>query len=124
MDIHMFNRTSEVLAIGWNDNALVPILTNHGIVEPKSTTRRYNRSTETHVNIDVPNDIAQYNKYMGEMDLHNNALANYRIPVRSKKWWRPLFINLLGNILIATKDGEKPMLQLQFRAPVVTWTAF
>lgn len=124
----LFDRTNEVLAIRWRDNALVTVLTNHGTVEPKSNTKRYDRIKKTHINVKIPNAIAQYNKNMGGVDLHDNALANYRIAVRSKKWWWPLFINLLGNmmvnawklhVLVSTKEGTKPLSQLQFRASIV-----
>lgn len=81
----LFDRKNKVLAIRWRDNALVSVLTNHGTVEPKSNTKRYDRKSKTHVNVKIPNSIAQYNKYMGGVDLHDNALANYRIAVRSKK---------------------------------------
>lgn len=124
----LFDRKNKVLAIRWRDNALVSVLTNHGTVEPKSNTKRYDRKSKTHVNVKIPNSIAQYNKYMGGVDLHDNALANYRIAVRSKKWWWPLFINMLGNmmvnawklhVLVSTKEGIKPLSQLQFRAAIV-----
>lgn len=124
----LFDMTNEVLAIRWRDNALVTVLTNHGALDPKSNTKRYDRVTKTHINVKVPGAIGQYNKYMGGVDLHDNALANYRIAVRSKKWWWPLFINLLGNmmvnawklhVLVSTIEQIKPLSQLQFRAAVV-----
>ena len=37
---------------------------------------------------------------MGGVDSHDNAVANYRISVRSKKWWWALFTNLLGNMMV------------------------
>nr|CAH7715375.1 unnamed protein product [Callosobruchus chinensis] len=32
---------------------------------------------------------------MGGVDLHDNGISNYRIHVKGKKWWWPLFMNLI-----------------------------
>lgn len=124
----LYDHTNEVLAIRWRDNALVTVLTNHGTMDPKTNAKRYDRIKKMHVTVKVPNAIADYNKHMGGVDLHDNALANYRISVRGKKWWWPLFINLLGNVMVnawklhvmvSTFSKQKPLSQLQFRAAVV-----
>ncbi|XP_017493530.1 PREDICTED: piggyBac transposable element-derived protein 2-like [Rhagoletis zephyria] len=96
----VFDETNEVLAIRWKDNALVTVFTNHGTIEPFANARRYDGKEKAYTNNKIPNTIAQYNKHMGGVDLHDNALANYRIALRSKKWWWPLFTNLLGNMMV------------------------
>ena len=42
--------------------------------------------------VDMPNNIAQYNKYMGSVNLFDSALNLYIPRIRSKKWWWFLFV--------------------------------
>lgn len=37
---------------------------------------------------------------MGGVDLHDNGFCNYRINVRGKKWWWPLFVNLIDSTIV------------------------
>lgn len=64
---------------------------------------------------------------MGGVDLHDNALGNYRIGIRGKKWWWPLFTNTLSNMmvnawklhcLVAKTEKSNIMPQLEFRCQV------
>lgn len=49
--------------------------------------RRYDRKQRKMVAIEQPYLVNQYNKYMGGVDLFDNAMNNYRIRVRGKKWY-------------------------------------
>ena len=44
--------------------------------------------------------ISQYNTYMRDVDLADNMLSNYRIRIRGKKWWWPIFFNHIDTCLI------------------------
>ena len=44
-----------------------------------------------HVNTNIPSAVKVYNQTMGGVDLHDQFVANYRVRIRSKKWWRPHF---------------------------------
>ena len=35
--------------------------------------------------------VSQYNHFMGGVDRMNHSIDNYRMGVRSKKWWLPVF---------------------------------
>ena len=39
----------------------------------------------------MPNSIHVYNKHIGEIDLFDQQVLVYRVRIRSKKWWWPLF---------------------------------
>ncbi|XP_050064316.1 piggyBac transposable element-derived protein 3-like [Aphis gossypii] len=60
-----FKIKNEICAVRWNDNSVV--------TKRKKT-----------VNVQQPNVIQDYNKNMGGVNLHDNAIENYRIRVKGK----------------------------------------
>jgi len=52
------------------------------------------------VSVPQPKVIAEYNQHMGGVDLHDNGICNYRINVKGKKWWWPLFVNLIDSVIV------------------------
>lgn len=44
--------------------------------------------------------FSKYNKHMGGVDLHDNAMNNYRIGMRAKAWWWPLFTAGLESAMV------------------------
>ena len=68
---------------------------NWKAVEPITTTKRYSRGEKKHVINQQPILISDYNKHMGGVDLLDNFVATYRIKVRGKKWWFPVFSNFI-----------------------------
>jgi hypothetical protein len=50
--------------------------------------KRFNRKEKRDISVPQPQMIATYNKHMGGVDLHNNGIANYRIPtMRDMESW-------------------------------------
>lgn len=67
---------------------------------PFSIQKRYERKKRKQVNIQMPNEIQEYNSTMGGVDLFDNATNNYRIRIRGKKWYWPLFTNALDAAMV------------------------
>lgn len=121
---NMFDTKSEINVIRWNDNAVVTIITNFGTTDPLTNTKRYSRAEKKEIIISQPNAIAKYNTHMGGVDLHDNGIANYRIRIRGKKWWWPLFINMIDSAMVNSWKiynivNENQLSQLDFRSYVV-----
>lgn len=66
---------------------------------------------------------------MGGVDLHDNAVSNYRITIRSKKWWWPLWLSVLEsslvnawkiNSFVNSHQNPSQSSQLSFRVEVAT----
>lgn len=64
---------------------------------------------------------------MGGVDLHDNAVQNYRIAVRGKKWYFPLFSTCVDSALVnawkihcflSKMEKRKKMSQKDFRVAV------
>lgn len=116
--------SNEILALRWNDNSVVTLLTNFLKHEPIHSAKRFDRKNKKYVKIDMPNPIFEYNRTMGGVDLFDNAINNYRIRIRGKKWYWPLFTNNLDaamvnawklHCLFRKFENKNFMHQLEFR---------
>lgn len=121
---YAFDSANDVLAVRWNDNSVVTVLSNHLKHEPLKQARRYDRKAKRMCNIELPYPIHEYNRTMGGVDLFDNAMNNYRIRIRGKKWYWPLFTNALDAAMVnawklhcfCRKFEKRPMMpQLDFR---------
>lgn len=115
------DQNSELTLVRWNDNSIVTVASNNFSVHPLANTKRYNRKERKDIQISQPNMIKQYNSYMGGVDLHDNAIANYRTSIRGKKWWWPLFINALDSTIancwkLYRKVNNSNITQLDFKS--------
>ena len=76
--------------VAWKDNKVVVVASNAADVEPLTKARRRKRG-QREFTVDMPQNIALYNKYMGGVDLLDAMIAKYRIRLRSRKWYWALF---------------------------------
>ncbi|KAG5896127.1 hypothetical protein JTB14_011872 [Gonioctena quinquepunctata] len=68
--------------------------------------------------------IKEYNAHMGGTDLMDENLSRYRIGIRSKKWWWPIFtwfieVTVTNAWQIHWKSGGK-LMQFEFRREIAT----
>jgi len=94
--------SENVKIIQWQDNRAVTIGTNFDSLEPIKIVQRYDRKNRERVNVSQPQTIANYNRYMGGVDLLDNALSNIRPSIKSRKWYFPIVINTFRTLLIAS----------------------
>lgn len=118
-----FDPNLEVLVVQWNDNSVVTVMTNACTVLPLVQAKRFNRKEHKEEAVPQPNVISEY-KYMGGVDLHDNGIANYRIKIRGKKWWWPLFINMIDSAIVNSWKifkiaNNSNISQLTFRSSLV-----
>lgn len=118
---------NDVMVIRWMDNSEVTIATNYDAIDPMVTVQRYSKEKKKKVGIQQPLAFNNYNRHMGGVDLHDNGVANYRIGIRGKKWWWPLWVQCLDSAVvnawklhcfIAASKKVKPMSQLDFKNSV------
>jgi len=99
---------------------------SHQTIEPCSQAQRWSYAEKKKISICQPRVIAEYNKHMGGVDRMDQNIAQYRIAIRSKKWWWPFFSYCadvaMQNawLLYRMTEANKtmPMDQLQFRRAV------
>ncbi|XP_066471482.1 piggyBac transposable element-derived protein 2-like [Tiliqua scincoides] len=120
---YAFDTKKNIFVVRWCDNSVVNVISNFSGLEPMSTVKRYNQKTKTHDMLPQPNVIREYNQGVGGVDVHDSAIADYRIGIRGRKWWWPLFINGIDSAIVnawkffclTTKSN---MSQIDFKAEV------
>jgi len=113
-----------ILICKWVDNGVVSIATNcHGI-QPITKVKRYSQQERKYIHVDRPGVFTAYNKNMGGVDKMDEHVGNYRIGVRSKKWYWPILTWIIDVCvqnawqLRRNSTGSKQP-QLEFRRELV-----
>jgi len=119
---HIIEKNDGILLVRWMDNSVVTIASTNAGVQPEGTVKRYCQKEKKHVLVPRPNCVAAYNQNMGGTDLMDQAVAAYRIGIRGKKWYWPIFTWLIDAALhnawyICRKN--KPISALNFRREIV-----
>lgn len=123
---HRLDSTSNIAVVRWHDNSVVTLASNCHGVEPVGSAKRWSSAEKCRVDITQPYVVSQYNKYMGGVDRMDQNIATYRISIRSRKWWWPLFAYLLDvamqNAWIIYRQTEgarrRQLDQLEFRRDI------
>lgn len=106
---YTFDDVNKILVCRWQDNKEVSVISNFDYVHPTVNVKRWTKkklnkdgSSEAgkHVAVHQPGLFQRYNNGMGGVDLHDNAVQNYRIAIRGKKWYFPLFTTCVDSALV------------------------
>lgn len=97
---YRYDTANEIIFVKWNDNSAVTVGSNFEGIEPMKSVNRWCSTAKTKITVQQPKLIADYNSGMGGVDLHDQALNNYRIKFRGKKWWWPLFTAMMSSIVV------------------------
>lgn len=108
----------------WNDNSQVIVGTNASSVHPIHTAKRWSAAAHEQIIVDQPCMIKHYNMTMGGVDRMDQNIANYRIGIRIRKWWWPVFAFLLDVAVhqawqLYRKSEQPAMDLLEFRRYIV-----
>ena len=118
-----YRTDGKVYIAKWNDNAIVNIASNWETHEPISKASRRVKGGKKEIK--QLRLVSSYNQGMGGVDLIDRLAESYRPMIRGKKWYWPLFINVLNTSVIAAwrlhcKVAEKKMTHLEFRRCITT----
>ena len=107
----------------WHDHSVVTIASNWESHTPVHKVKRRVKGGVKEV--PQPHLINSYNKEMRGVDLMDRLLEAYRPTIRGKKWYWPLFANLLNTTVVAAwkihcqiKDNK--ITHIDFRRQVTT----
>lgn len=82
-----------ILAIKWKDTKDVLLMSNCHTATVETTDRKMKDGTNK--NIECPEAMIFYNKYMGGVDHADQMISLYDLDRRSAKWWKKVFFRLL-----------------------------
>lgn len=86
---------SNIIICSWNDSSAVNVASNVHSVEPARSITRWSRKTNENIAVKQPNLINNYNKYMGGVDRADQNISLYRVSIRGKKWYYPIFTHCI-----------------------------
>ena len=120
------DREDDLIVCAWNDNSVVTLASNSNTVEPLTKVARWSAKEKRRILVDQPNLIKCYNANMGGVDRLDQNIGTYRISMRSKKWWWPVFAFLPDVAInndwllyrLSPAQNSSPMDQLAFKRSV------
>ncbi|XP_037112215.1 piggyBac transposable element-derived protein 3-like [Syngnathus acus] len=107
----------------WKDNAVVTIASTLAAEHPLQKVSRWSRQEKKKVAVDQPFVVQLYNRSMGGTDRADQSIELYRINMRRKKWWWPIFTWMLDAAVfnawvLHRLDEHSGMSLLEFRREV------
>lgn len=118
------SREGGLIVVRWVDNSVVSMSSNIHGTEPVSTVRRFSQQQKKFIQVPRPAIIANYNKHMGGVDRMDEDIARYRVGIRGKKWWWPIFTWLLdvaiNNAWVLSKKSGSTYTKLEFKREIAS----
>lgn len=115
-DSEFLHNGKGTLAARWQDSKEVLILTN--CHRPDVTQVKRKQKNGEKVTTNCPTAIADYNRFMGGVDLSDQKICLYDFDRRSTKWWKKVFYKLLMTAVVnahilfqEVKHRKMPLLQ-------------
>lgn len=109
----------KILLSRWKDNSVVTVASTRFAANPEGTVKRWCKTDKKHVQVPIPHAIYNYNRNMGGTDRTDQNVNAYRVSIRGKKWWWPLFTWMLDvavqNAWQLARKHNPNLVQLQYR---------
>ncbi|XP_037116736.1 piggyBac transposable element-derived protein 3-like [Syngnathus acus] len=91
----VYDTAYKIALTRWKDNAVVTIASTLAAEHPLQKVSRWSRQEKKKVAVDHPFVVQLYNRSMGGTDRADQSIGLYRINMRRKKWWWPIFTWML-----------------------------
>lgn len=88
-------QTSNIIAVKWFDSKPIHMVSSFVGIEEVSQVERWSLKEKKTLAIPRPNIIAQYNKYMGGVDLSDMLVSLYRTEIGTKRFYIRVFYYFL-----------------------------
>ena len=89
--VHTSNYGKEKAVVAWKDNGAVIMASNCFDSEPIQKAKRWDRKEKKEVSVDMLYVVHNYDTSMESTDRQDQNVNKYRISMRTKNWWWPLF---------------------------------
>ncbi|XP_041867910.1 piggyBac transposable element-derived protein 4 [Melanotaenia boesemani] len=119
-------RKDNLLFVKWKDTKEVTMCSSfHKAFTGHTTKRRVKKAGQKQIkNIDVPDPVRDYNKYMGGLGFSDALIQYYSVHGKTMKWYKTFFYHFLDIAIfnsfillkqLAISRGDTPMTQKRFR---------
>lgn len=119
----------DISVVKWKDRGTKPVSVISNMHNPcKTEIVLRTNNIGVRENATCPTAIADYNRYMGRVDLFDQHMSPYSISRKSRKWWVKLFYYFIDSAIVnsfilheqySKKNKGKGMSHLQFRSSLV-----
>lgn len=82
--------------VRWMDKKAINFISTYCAVEPQGTALRWNSAEKKKTPIPRPDIVAEYNAFMGGVDLADMLIELYRVDRKSRKWYTRIVYWVLG----------------------------
>ena len=116
---YSFDKINQVFGLVCKDNNTVKMLSNHQEVLPLHRASRWSKAEKRQLSIPQPDAVHHYNKDMGGVNKLDWLIQKYRIKIRAKKWYFPVFTNAVDMTLVnahaiyCMANGNIPLLNFR-----------
>ena len=113
--------------VRWKDNNVVTTASTVYGSDPVQNVTRWSQAKKSRIQVPAPKSIREYNRAMGGTDRQDQNVNCYRIGLRGKKWWFPVFtwlvdVSLQNAWLLGRNSGaDECDTLLEFRRSVATY---
>ncbi|XP_028394533.1 piggyBac transposable element-derived protein 3-like [Dendronephthya gigantea] len=84
-----------IIVLRWLDKKAVTLVSSYCGEHPVGTARRWNKKEKKYVDIQKPKIVAEYNKFMGGIDLMDMLCSLYRYSIKSRRWYLYIWYHTL-----------------------------
>lgn len=86
---------NKIVVTKWFDKKLVHVISNYRGPLPVDHVKRWSVAQKSQLEIPRPASVAEYNSYMGGIDLHHMLVELYRVDIRVKRFYLRIIYHLL-----------------------------
>lgn len=86
---------NKIAAVKWYDNKAVHLISSYVGVEPIGQVQRWSSTSRTHVTVEQPAIIREYNRFMGGVDLCDMLVELYRCDIRGKRYYLRIVFHVI-----------------------------
>lgn len=91
---------NNVIAVKWQDNKSVNLISTYVGVEPIGKVQRWSQSDKKRIDVNRPHIVKIYNTYMGGVDLNDMLVALYRTKTRVKRFYLKIVYHMLDICIV------------------------
>lgn len=92
--------TNNVFAVKWFDNKAVHLTSSFVGLDPVNNVQRWSAQHMRYIEVPRPQIVADYNKYMGGVDLNDMLVALYRMNLGTKKYYMRIFFHIIDVCIV------------------------